>query len=65
MNTHRGPGFYLNLLKFLPVLLIYLLWVKTTDWVDDDCKELNNLRFETWNSIVFVTGILGLVDGAD
>ena len=43
------------------MLLIYLLWVKTTDWVDDDCKELDNLRFETWNSVVFATGILGLV----
>jgi general secretion pathway protein E len=56
----RGPGFYLNLFKFLPVLAIYLLWVKTTDWVDDDCKELNNLRFEMWNSVVFFTGVLGL-----
>ncbi len=61
MNSQRGPGFYLNLFKFVPVVLIYLLWVKTTDWVDDDCKELNNNRFETWNSIVFATGILGLV----
>ena len=56
----RGPGNYLNLLKFVPVLLIYLLWVKTTDWVDDDCKELNNVRFETWNSVIFTTGVLGL-----
>ena len=56
----RGHGNYLHLLKFIPVLLIYLLWVKTTDWVDDDCKELNNVRFETWNSVVFATGVLGL-----
>jgi general secretion pathway protein E len=56
----RGPGFYLNLFKFLPVLAIYLMWVKSTDWVDDDCKELGNLKFETWNSVVFFTGILGL-----
>jgi general secretion pathway protein E len=56
----RGPGFYLDLLKFFPVLLIYFLWVKTTDWVDDDCKELGNLRFEMWNSIMFCSGALGL-----
>ena len=42
----RGPGLYLNLLKFLPVLAVYLLWAWTTYWVDDDAKELNNLRFE-------------------
>jgi len=60
MNGLRGPGFYLNLFKFLPVLAIYLLWVKTTDWVDDDTKQLGNLRFEMWNSVVLFTGVLGL-----
>src|SRR4051794_34024583 len=55
----RGPGFYLSLFKFVPVLLLYLLWARTTYWVDDDCKELGNLKFETWNSIVFGTGLLG------
>jgi general secretion pathway protein E len=55
----RGTGFYLNLFKFVPVLLIYLLWTWTTWWVDDDTKELNNVRFEMWNSIVFFTGLLG------
>ncbi|MBX6312034.1 MAG: type II/IV secretion system protein [Isosphaeraceae bacterium] len=55
----RGPGFYLNLLKFLPVLLVYLLWTWTTYWVDDDLKELNNVRYEMWNSIVFFSGLLG------
>jgi general secretion pathway protein E len=56
----RGSGFYLNLLKFIPVLAIYLLWAWTTFWVDDDAKELNNLRFEMWNSVIFFSGILGL-----
>ena len=55
----RGPGFYLNLFKFVPVVLLYLLWARTTYWVDDDMKDLGNLRFETWNSIVFGTGLLG------
>jgi general secretion pathway protein E len=55
----RGPGFYLNLFKFIPVLAIFLLWTWTTFWVDDDTKELNNLRFEMWNSVIFFSGILG------
>jgi len=25
-SIQRGPGFYLNLFKFLPVLGVYLLW---------------------------------------
>ena len=30
----RGPGMYLNLFKFVPVVLIYLLWAWTTNWVE-------------------------------
>lgn len=56
---YRGPGMYLNLFKFLPVLAIYLLWVWTTWWVEDDTRDLNNIRFEMWNSVVFFTGLLG------
>ena len=56
----RGPGFYLNLYKFVPVVLIYLLWTWTTDWVEHDGKELNNPKAETWNCVVFFAGVLGL-----
>ncbi len=59
MAVLRGPGMYMNLFKFVPVLLIYILWAWTTYWIDDDMKDLNNLRFETWNSITFFTGLLG------
>jgi type II secretory ATPase GspE/PulE/Tfp pilus assembly ATPase PilB-like protein len=58
-GLQRGPGLYLNLFKFLPVLAIFLLWAWTTYWVDDDCKELNNNKFELWNSVVFLSGVLG------
>jgi type II secretory ATPase GspE/PulE/Tfp pilus assembly ATPase PilB-like protein len=58
-GIQRGPGLYLNLFKFAPVLIIFLLWAWTTYWVDDDCKELNNLKFELWNSVVFFSGLLG------
>ena len=34
-SIQRGPGLYLNLFKFVPVVLIYLLWAWTTYWVDD------------------------------
>src|SRR5271165_4525996 len=62
-NLQRGPdpGFYLNLFKFIPVVVIYLLWTWTTDWVEHDTKELNNVKFELWNSVVFFSGVLGLI----
>ena len=59
----RGTGLYLNLFKFVPVVLIYLLWARTTDWVEHDTKELNNLKFGIWNSVIFFSGALGLVLG--
>ena len=45
-NMPRGPGLYLNLFKFVPILLIYLMWVWTTGWIDDDTKELAKLSAE-------------------
>jgi type II secretory ATPase GspE/PulE/Tfp pilus assembly ATPase PilB-like protein len=60
-NMTRGTGMYLNLFKFIPVLVIYLLWTWTTDWVEHDTQELNNLRFGVWNSALFFSGVLGLL----
>jgi len=60
-NISRGPGFYLNLFKFAPVLVGYLLWTWTTDWVEHDTKELNNLKYATWNSVLFFSGVIGLI----
>jgi general secretion pathway protein E len=58
-GIQRGPGFYLNLYKFAPILAVFLLWAWTTYWVDDDCKELNNVNFALWNSVIFFSGLLG------
>jgi type II secretory ATPase GspE/PulE/Tfp pilus assembly ATPase PilB-like protein len=60
-NLPRGPGFYLNLFKFIPVVLIYLLWAWTTDWVEHDTQELNNLKFALWHSVICFSGVLGLL----
>jgi type II secretory ATPase GspE/PulE/Tfp pilus assembly ATPase PilB-like protein len=58
-SINRGPGLYLNLWMFVPVLLVFLLWCYSTCWIDRDMKDLNNPRFEMWNSVVFATGVLG------
>ncbi len=61
VSLQRGPSFYLDVFKFVPVVLLFIMWAWTTAWVDDDLKELNNVRFEMWNSIVFASGLLGFV----
>ncbi len=50
----RGPGFYFSLPKIFACFLLFLLWVKTTDWVSIDCQELK-LDYLRWNPIVFGT----------
>lgn len=47
-----GPGFYLGWIKVLLCWLLFLLWVRTTDWVSQDglAMKLDYLR---WNPIVF------------
>ncbi len=60
-NMYRGPGMYLNLFKFVPVVIVYLLWAWTTNWVEHDTRELNNLKFAVWNGALFSSGVLGLI----
>ncbi len=56
----RGPGLYFSVLKLLPVLLVYLFWVRICWWADQDAHELK-LSHEMWNPILLGSGILGLV----
>ena len=48
----RGPGYYLNWVKILAWWLLFLAWVKTTDWASTDCQDLK-LDFIRWNPILF------------
>ncbi|HEY2881367.1 MAG TPA: ATPase, T2SS/T4P/T4SS family [Pirellulales bacterium] len=56
----RGTGFYISLFKVLMVWLLFVLWVKTTDWVSQDCLRVN-LNYVLWNSVVFFTFIAAFV----
>jgi type II secretory ATPase GspE/PulE/Tfp pilus assembly ATPase PilB-like protein len=60
LGQQRGPGMYLNWIKLIPVLGIYMLWVHTNHWVDEDTRYLKSQRIEFWNSVVFVGGLVGL-----
>jgi type II secretory ATPase GspE/PulE/Tfp pilus assembly ATPase PilB-like protein len=59
-DEFRGPGFYLSWIKILACWLVFLAWVKTSDWLNEDVqqKRLNYLR---WNPIVFGTFIAAFV----
>ncbi len=56
----RGPGYYLSLPKILLCWLLFLLWVRTTDLVSQDCQRLK-LSYALWNSVVFFTFVAAFI----
>jgi general secretion pathway protein E len=56
----RGRGFYFHWAKLLTLVLVYLCWVATCRWVDQDIAELR-LRSALWNPLLFGCGVAGLV----
>lgn len=56
----RGPGFYYHPVKVLAVLAVYLAWVRTCWWVDQDCRALG-LPTARWNPILLACGLGGLL----
>jgi len=60
MSAWRGSGFYLSWYKLILCWLLFLAWVRTTDWVNRDTQamKLNHLR---WNPIVFGTFLVGFL----
>jgi type II secretory ATPase GspE/PulE/Tfp pilus assembly ATPase PilB-like protein len=59
-SFHRGPGGYLSLPKIILCWLLFLLWVKTTDFVSQDCQRLR-LNYVLWNSLVFFTFVFAFL----
>ena len=51
----RGPGFYMSWLKIVGAWLVFLAWVRSTDWINTDIQELRlpQLDYLRWNPIVF------------
>ena len=56
----RGPGFYVNMFKFVPIVILYIFWVWSNAWVDRDAREQGNENRALWNSAIFFSGIIGL-----
>jgi type II secretory ATPase GspE/PulE/Tfp pilus assembly ATPase PilB-like protein len=59
-QLNRGPGWYIALWKVFLVFLVFLMWVRTTDWVSRDCSALG-MNYDKWNSIVFFPFLLTFV----
>jgi type II secretory ATPase GspE/PulE/Tfp pilus assembly ATPase PilB-like protein len=56
----RGDGLYFNMLKLFAVLIVFLLWVRTSWWVDQDAHLLE-LPQTIWNPLMVGSGFLGLI----
>ncbi|REK12715.1 MAG: hypothetical protein DWQ37_10820 [Planctomycetota bacterium] len=57
---YRDTGYYLSPWKILASWLVFLCWVRTTDWVSQDTQDLK-LRWKMWNAIVFFTFFVALL----
>lgn len=55
-----SQGFYFNFWKMLFVCLLFLLWAKTSYWVDEDSRGLK-CNTEFWSSLILVAGALGFL----
>jgi type II secretory ATPase GspE/PulE/Tfp pilus assembly ATPase PilB-like protein len=53
--TDRGAGYYLSWPKILLTWLLFLFWVRTTDWVNTDMQTVGVMDSRRWNPIVFGT----------
>lgn len=61
-NITRGPGSYFAWWKLLLLWGLFLIWVRTTDWINRDTQilKLNHQLWNPVNSIPFLVVFLGL-----
>jgi type II secretory ATPase GspE/PulE/Tfp pilus assembly ATPase PilB-like protein len=59
-NDQNIAGFYLNLLRFVPVVLLFVLWMWSAAWVDEDSRALQ-VRSQFWNTAVLACGVVGFL----
>jgi type II secretory ATPase GspE/PulE/Tfp pilus assembly ATPase PilB-like protein len=56
----RGPGLYLSVWKIALTWLLFLLWVRTADWVNRDIHE-RKWNYTTWNSVMVFPFLVAMV----
>lgn len=60
----RGPGNYLAWYKLLLCWLVFVAWVRTTDWINRDTLELGDnidMPAEMWNPIAVFSVFVGFI----
>jgi len=60
----RGPGNYLAWYKLLLCWLVFVAWVRTTDWINQDTLELGDnidMPAEMWNPIAVLSVFVGFI----
>src|SRR6266478_9811009 len=56
----RGEGYYFNLLNLIVLIILYLCWVRTCAWVDEDARQLH-IPSVPWNPLMLGSGIIGVL----
>jgi type II secretory ATPase GspE/PulE/Tfp pilus assembly ATPase PilB-like protein len=56
----RGPGGYFSIVKLILILIVFWVWVRTTDWVSFDCQTLA-LDHAKWSPIAFFPFLIGFL----
>ncbi len=56
----RGTGFYLDPWKILSVWILFLCWVRSTDWISTD-SQIMKLRWAVWNPVAYFTFFVALM----
>lgn len=53
-------GFYISLLKLVPIIALFLLWVQTSKWMDEDSRGLK-VRPAFWATLMLFCGVAGFL----
>ncbi|MBW3598853.1 MAG: Flp pilus assembly complex ATPase component TadA [Planctomycetes bacterium] len=56
----RGEGWYFGVTQIIFVLIVFWMWVKTTDWASYDCQTLG-LEHAKWSPVLFFPFLFGFV----
>lgn len=56
----RGPGGYVSIFSLIAYWLLFLVWIKTVDWVNHDTRR-TGMPYGIWNSVVFFPFFLGFL----
>ncbi len=57
-SIDRGSGFNFSIWKLVLLLILFWVWVRTTDWASRDCQWVG-LNYSKWNTAIVLSFFLG------